>query len=462
MKRNRLWLNLAVAFALVALLAVGISSFVVNYSFQRRFESYVQLRQEVTAQRLGRSLVSIYQVGGWTEQITGFLPHWAAMNGLKIKVVDVEGRVIADSTSRPADGLTGGGASGQGGPDAQDSPGSTTVALALNGMRIGTLYVAGLDGVGDVPRQDLEFRRGINILMIMGGVLAVLVAVIAGYVISVRLTAPLKAMTLAAKRMEQGSLTQRVPILSEDEIGELGEALNHLAFALESQENLRKRLTADVAHELRTPLASIRSHIEAFQDGVIEPSPGNIESIHEEIIRLGSLVDDLGQLAQVEADKAALSLAPGSLFAVVEKVVGNFQPLFSEKGVELSLTPAAALPEAMIDADKMAQVFYNLLSNALKNTDRGGQVGVSVASSAAGGVRAQVRDTGIGIGEADLPHVFERFYRADKSRSRATGGAGIGLTVVKELVEAHGGIVTATSTPGNGSVFAVELPPASS
>jgi two-component system sensor histidine kinase BaeS len=212
-----------------------------------------------------------------------------------------------------------------------------------------------------------------------------------------------------------------------------------------------------VAHELRTPLTTLRSHLEALIDGVWEASPARLKGLHEETLRLGRLVEDLSSLSRYEQGGLELKREPLRAAELAAPVVALWQERFRRKGVSLELRAGA--PEAMIRADreKLTQVLTNLLDNALNFTPPGGKVQVSV-SAKAGGVELAVEDTGCGIPAEDLPHVFERFYRADPSRARDTGGFGIGLSIVREIVRAHGGTVEVRSAPGRGSEFRVILP----
>jgi signal transduction histidine kinase len=242
-------------------------------------------------------------------------------------------------------------------------------------------------------------------------------------------------------------------------------AVNDLSQGLHRQETLRRRLTADMAHELRTPLATLQSHLEALLDGVWQPSAERLTGLHEEILRINRLVADLENLARYEGDARSLHRCDLDLNALVEGIVRNHEPQFHAKGVCLQYRPLAAgravepaeRRPVSADPDRLSQAVINLLNNALKFTPAGGRVEVAVRG---GPEESEIRvaDNGIGIGPEDLPRVFERFYRADSSRSRATGGSGIGLSIAKAIVEAHGGTITAASRPGRGSEFRIRLP----
>jgi signal transduction histidine kinase len=233
--------------------------------------------------------------------------------------------------------------------------------------------------------------------------------------------------------------------------------VNDLAAALENGERWQKQLTADIAHELRTPLTCLQGNIEAMIDGVWEPAPERLICCREEILRLAKLVEDLNTLSILERENLKLRKSDFDLAKLLSQAVEQFRPLTMEKNIalitELSPAPIHA------DYDKLMQVFINILSNAVKYTDQG-SVAVSITNASAGSCEVVIRDTGIGISEEALPHIFERFYRSDKSRNRSSGGAGIGLAIAEAIVSAHGGKITASSggtNPDGGSVFRVVL-----
>jgi len=392
--------------------------------------------------------------------------HFSMMNEVDIQVVDTNGRIIAQSPSliSSLDSHM---------PMMQEHmgklPGSslietqklvlgktTEVPVFAHNKKVATVLVTPLVKPGELD-EDQRFKASINSALVLGGLVATLVALGLSFFISTRMTKPLSLMTVSAKKMEQGDLSQRIEVKGQDEISQLGEAFNHLSMALARQENLRKNLTADIAHELRTPLTTLRTHLEAVLDGVMPPSKENLQSMHEEILRLTRLVDDLGKLAEAESGALKLNLNEGDIHTLIKKVTANMQPLFQEKGVKLVTELNAGQSRLKIDKDKVQQVLLNLLSNALKFTPSGGEVKVTTAT-AADKLIISVKDTGIGISKKEQGLIFERFYRVDKSRSRATGGSGIGLTVAKEMVRMHGGDIKVKSRLGEGSEFSVILP----
>jgi signal transduction histidine kinase len=267
----------------------------------------------------------------------------------------------------------------------------------------------------------------------------------------------IEALTNAAKRMMDGDLSQRVRVRSRDEIGQLGNSFNEMADSLERVERLRRNMVSDVAHELRTPLSSIRGYMEGLRDDVITPTTQLFEALHEETELLTRLVNDLQDLALAEAGQLKLNCAPTAIRDVMSRAVSAMRPSANEKAITLVADVIGNPPPVYVDADRADQMIRNLLKNAIAYTPEGGAVTLTIHTDG-DVVAVRVTDTGPGIELQHLPFVFERFYRSDFSRSRATGGAGLGLAIVKQLAEAHGGAVGVDSTVGLGSTFTFTLP----
>jgi signal transduction histidine kinase len=268
------------------------------------------------------------------------------------------------------------------------------------------------------------------------------------------LSRPLRRIQSAAEQLERGDLDARVEPGGAPELRSTGRALNRLAETLEHEEELRKASVADLAHELRTPVNGLLARIEAAQDEVL-PLPENLAAMHDEALRLARLLDDLARLAEAEQPGLLLDKQGVDLAQVARAVADSFAPQFAETGI--AFTTHAETVWVSGDAGRLEQIVVNLLSNALRYTEPGGEVTLSVASSN-GEAILEVADTGIGIAPDDLRHIFTRFWRSDRSRSRATGGTGIGLAIVRELVRAHDGRIDVDSTPGQGSRFRVTFP----
>lgn len=271
-----------------------------------------------------------------------------------------------------------------------------------------------------------------------------------------RILAPVEALTAAARGMSAGDLSRRVQIRTQDEIGRLGEAFNAMADGLERTETLRRRMVSDVAHELRTPLTNVRCQIEALQDGLQQPTPALIDSIHDEVMHLGHLVADLEELALAESGELRMERQPFAVSAELERVIGALPAAGTTPRAEITVD-LEKLPAALGDPIRFRQIVTNLLSNALAHTPADGRV--EIHGRAAGGeIEMSICDTGPGIAPEDLPNVFERFYRADRSRTRGSGGAGLGLAIVRQLVTRMGGRVWVDSRPGEGARFRFTVP----
>jgi signal transduction histidine kinase len=329
-----------------------------------------------------------------------------------------------------------------------------SAVLAVGRQQVGLLFV---DPVAGPPAADEAFLSGVRRTLFVGALIAGGAAVLITLFLSGRIVRPVEQLTEAAQRMEKGDLSVRVAVESDDEMGQLAHAFNAMAGGLEQQERLRRNLTSDVAHELRTPLTNLRGYLEAARDGLLMPDAAYVDNLYEETMLLSRLVADLQDLAQAEAGQLHLVRRPVVLAAIVEQAVAALRPQADEKGLTLTADLPPDLPQVDVDPERIGQVLRNLLSNAMAHTPQGGEITVS-ARAEDGMISAAVSDTGEGIPADALPYVFDRFYRADKSRARETGGAGLGLAIVKQLVVAHGGTVSVASEPGRGSTFTFTLP----
>jgi signal transduction histidine kinase len=324
-----------------------------------------------------------------------------------------------------------------------------------SGLKTSTVII-GYYGPYFYSDNDLVFLNTLNKLLLLATGITAVIAIVIGTYTAKRLSGPITRVIRKAEQISEGNFEGKIAEASNTrEIVELTEAINTLAEKLGQQEALRKRLTADVAHELRTPIANLQSHLEAMIDGIWEPDTARLKSCHEETSRLTKIVKDLETLARYESEKPVLVPEEVNLTDQLGKVLKLFESEFRTK--QISLVTHLTDQPIQADKDKMAQVFTNILSNALKYTPEGGQIEVTVSGDNKT-VTVSVKDTGIGIAEEDLPHIFDRFYRADKSRTRNTGGAGIGLAIVKSIVTAHGGSIHVRSQYGNGSEFVICLP----
>jgi two-component system sensor histidine kinase BaeS len=294
--------------------------------------------------------------------------------------------------------------------------------------------------------------------LLVAGLAGAIVAAAASLFVSGRIVEPVRRMLAATRRISAGRYGERLPVRQTDELGELSESFNAMARALEEAERQRMEVISDVSHELRTPLSTIRGHVEGLAEGVIEPTEETWTLLQVEAERMQRLVDDLRRLSHAEAGQPALNLAPVSPKEPVRLAVERMLPLFDEKAVGLSSAAPENLPLLLADTGRVVQILTNLLDNALRHTPPQGRVTVG-AKTKGDEVVFEVADTGEGIASEHLPHVFERFHRAEKSRSREGGGSGVGLAISRALVETMGGRIWVESPgPGKGATFAFTLP----
>ena len=296
------------------------------------------------------------------------------------------------------------------------------------------------------------FLHSVHRYLIWATIAALVMALVLSFLMMKRVLGPLTQMTNISRKIASGDYSSRVPIQSQDEVGKLGEAFNRMAESLQAIENLRKNLMIDVAHELRTPLTNIQGYLEALLDGVVPPSKENFHLLHEETLRLVDLVESILRLARADAARADLRKTRIHIGALIEQALEAFRPQLDAKQIEVDYRFVDSEGLLRGDPDKLAQVVRNLLQNAVQYTEAGGKVKISTELGS-GEIKVIFANSGGELSDKDLPFIFERFYRGEKSRSRERGGAGIGLAIAKELVEAHDGTVGAAISHGQTRVW---------
>ena len=323
---------------------------------------------------------------------------------------------------------------------------------------MGSLQLASTDA-GNIIREPAVSRlaSAVNRSLFWSGLLAVGGGILLIGLLSRRILAPVQSLTVAAQQLGKGDLKQRVSDEAPGEIGQLARTFNVMAENLEKAEQQRRSLVADVAHELRTPLSNIQGYLEAVKDGLMQPDEKTVDTIYQQVVHVVQLVEDLRVLAMAESGTLRLQREAGSINELLNQTADAFRPRAEAKGVDLSVQVPPDLPDVPMDRTRIAQVVANLLENALFHTPEGGSVTLS-AQNGNSVVTVAVNDTGSGISSEDLDLVFERFYRVDPSRARSTGGTGLGLTIAKQLIEAHGGSIGVESSVGRGSRFFFRLP----
>jgi len=325
----------------------------------------------------------------------------------------------------------------------------------VGGEQVGIYFNLGIRFDPRVP-LNAQIRRLYSSL-VLASVGAVLASILLGVLLARTLTRSLRELTTATQKVARGDLEQQVPVRSEDELGELAASFNQMSSDLAKSRDLRRQMTADIAHELRTPLTVVLGHTEALSEGQLPPDPETFDIIYDETKRLNRLVEDLRTLSLSDAGELQLNQQWSSPKELLDRAAGARKQEALGNEVQLQIEAAKSLPEINVDADRMTQVLVNLLDNALRYTPAGGQIELA-ARSAEAGVEMVVKDTGPGIPQEDLGHLFERFYRGDKSRQREEGGSGLGLAIAKSLVESQGGQIRVESKPGVGAAFFIWLP----
>ncbi|MEA4849312.1 MAG: ATP-binding protein [Clostridiaceae bacterium] len=444
-----------------ALICVALISFFSNMLLERNFQDYIKSNQEKRNKELVSLFSNSYQSNEqWDPGSIQDIGVYALEQGMIVEVRDQSGNIIWDAVSynngwcnqmlaHMAENMY------SRYPNWEGEVIQASYPVFYKEEKVGSIDV-GYYGPFYFNDNDMAFINTLNRIFISVGIFSLLLAFLFGSIMSKRITTPITRVINRAQMISKGYFGDRnYEQTSTKEISQLTDTINDLAETLETQEKLRKRLTGDVAHELRTPVATLQSHLEAMIDGIWEPSSDRLKSCHEETMRMNRMIGDLEKLALYDSDNMILNKEEFPLCELIKRIVQNFEKEFIQKDIKIQVSCDQNMLFA--DRDKISQVIVNLISNALKYSDKGGRVTITAGGSA-GSTAISVSDTGIGISEEDLPYVFERFYRADKSRNRMTGGSGIGLTIAKAIVEAHKGSISVSSKLKEGTVFTVVLP----
>ena len=448
--RTRILLYLLV----VSLSGVFITSFTIFFGVENQFTDYLQKNREERIETIKKEVLQQYDETGdlTNEQLNNMLHQQAMTENLYFKLYDSNGELLIDSTSlRSMMGMMNGTQSSIDPNDYQ----STSYQLKNNNEVIGNLTVFYPE---QLMGEDFIFLKSIKRNILIAVLVTVILSILFSLLFSNRLTSGFKNLINAIAELRNHQWRTRIPVKElTDEMKPLGESFNQLAESLAKEETLRKEFTANFAHELRTPLATLRSHIEAFQDGIWEPDSKRLEQCHEELMRLVRLVNELEKLIaaenpQIKIDKTRLET--GKLLSFIRE---QFNPLFMKKGVDLEVQNTEEQHWFSGDRDKVIQILTNIVNNALQYTPQGKRVSIYIEEKN-DQISFIVKDEGEGISEDDLPFLFERFYRGDKSRDRKTGGVGIGLSIVKAFVEAHQGKIKIESQSNVGTTVEVQLP----
>lgn len=455
---NRLWVRLALAFVVVNLIVVLAIAWLADTSATNQFQQYLMRQDMLTQMGLVDELAALYQrTGNWdgaSQVIAAYnMPMMrgrgvgAGMMGRNqptVLVADAQGRVVYDERNQRLGSVL---------SAAERANGQT---ITVNDRIVGYLILEQPSRRVLAPTEQ-TFLDQLRQTLVLAGLAAIGLSIILGLLISRTLTAPLAHLAQAARQFAGRDWNVRVRVQGADEIAEVAREFNAMADEIQRAEMVRRNLMADIAHELRTPLTVLQGNLSAMLDGVYPLERAEIATLYDETRLLRRLVDDLRELALAEAGQLHLELQPTDLAPLIESTVASFAAVAEMQGVRLNVE-VKSLPRVQADADRLAQVLRNLMSNALRHTPQGGQVTLSALVTQDQNVRVSVSDTGEGIAPEDLPHVFDRFYRGDKSRARTSGGTGLGLAIAQALVEAMGGTIGVTSEVGRGTQVWFTLP----
>ncbi len=452
-------IRLILAFVLISIISVASVVVIARQSALREVRSFMLRGGMTGTEELVGALEAYYTINGSWEGVASLMQMpgfgggqgrgygMGAMQGMmasqRLRVTDAQGVVVADSSN----------------PIPSERVSSSLLAGSLplqsGGKVVGYLIAEGGIAANTSGGNFLESR--ISQAALYAGLIAIAISLALAFLLAYTLLRPVRELTHAATRMAGGDLTQRVKTRGNDELSALGTAFNRMADSLQQAEASRRAMTADIAHELRNPLAVQRANLEALQDGIYPLTADNLTPILEQNQLLTRLVDDLRTLALADAGKLELVRSPTQIADLTARAVERFSPQAAGRQVTIQTEIPDPAPPLNVDAQRIDQILSNLLSNALRHTPDGGHISLSLAREGKG-VSVAVRDSGAGIPAEALPEIFTRFYRADRSRSREEGGTGLGLAIARQLAEAHGGELVAANHPSGGAVFTLTLP----
>lgn len=454
--------KLSLSFLAAVLGSLVIAGLISNIMISKRFNTYLEEEHNSKINKIVSMASELYDgKSNLSDSAVQQLQRYSELENMYIELQDIKGsQVYSSGSSNLKDMNNMGTMMGSRMHILKDiNSGDYTEEkhdLIKGNKKVGTI-ICGYFGSSLMTSGAVTFKITLNQSFVISAVIALAFGLLLSIMISNQLSKPLVKITHTANEMRNGNLQVRSDINSSTrEIEDLSLSINYLAETLKHQEMFRKRMTSDMAHEIRTPLTTLKTHIEALIDGVWEPTSERFESFYEEIERLNKLVDNLRDLSKLEESKLNLNKSKFNLSEEMVKIVDTFKPLFIKSKFSL-VTQVDSNIYAVMDKDKLKQIMHNVIFNAYKYLNTNGSVTISVAPEK-DNVIIKIIDTGIGISEKDLPHIFERFYRSDSSRDTHTGGSGLGLTITKTLVEAHGGTIAVQSSVGHGSIFTIVMP----
>ncbi|WP_434303642.1 ATP-binding protein [Clostridium botulinum] len=457
--------KLSLGFLIAVIGSIIIASSISNYMINNRFNEYLVQEHKNKINQIIVAIEDMYKEDkGFQALKYDEIKRYAVLNELYIEIKDKKGSKIFTSGDdhlkhrSMMNSMMGHGMGNMMGKMKNLDLGDYKEEeqwLKKNNVTFGKITI-GYFGTSYLSNGALTFKRTLNHSFIVSMVITFILGLILSWILSKQLSKPLVKIKEIANTMRMGNLNIRSNIKSNTtEIQELSNSINYLAETLQQQEALRKRLTSDMAHEIRTPITTLKTHVEAIIDGIWEPTEERLQVFYEELERLTNLVNNLRNISKLEKAETVVNKTNLNITKEIEKVVETFNPLYEKSGFKI-VTKLEKDVYGFIDKDKLKQIMHNLLSNSHKYLNEDGLVKVSL-SKGKDKIFIKVEDNGEGIPKEDLPHIFERFYRSDVSRNKTTGGTGLGLTITKTLVEAHGGHIRVESELGVGTKFIIEI-----
>jgi signal transduction histidine kinase len=438
-------LKLTLAFLFVSLVGAVLAAFFIQQRTQTEFDRFLF---DLDKSNITDFLTQYYrEVGSW-ENVDLALMQLSAvterhpMRRLPFTLVDANGRILYGGMDHPR---------GQVVRDYEKG-----VPIEVDGVVVGWLLVSRFPVPWSSETPEAAFLKNVTWAILTSALIAVVIALVLGAFLARTLTRPLRELTHATQLIAQGKLGYQVQVRSQDELGDLASSFNQMSADLEKSNQARRQMTADVAHDLRTPLSVILGYTEALSDGKLLGAPEVYAVLHQEASHLQVLIDDLRTLSLADAGELPFNLQQAAPGALLSRCAAALKPQAEAKHITLQVQADKNLPDIRVDPERMAQVLGNLVNNALRHTPEGGLVELSAVAEK-GGICLRVRDTGSGIAAQDLPFIFNRFYRGSKSRTQ-NGEAGLGLTIARSLVEAQGGGISVESEPGSGATFTIRFP----
>ncbi len=440
LRRMSFQAKLLVALVLIVLLTSLAAYLFINQSVKQAFSEFTVRSFTMQDRMLLQLIVSYYNRTGSFDGLVEFLEQ--STREVLVLLVDPEGNVVY-----PTEGTL---------PHRRLSEEELQRGQAIVLPSGETWTLVPYRTNPQLAQLEEGFLRTTRRSLWLAGLAAVAVAILLSIFLLRQMTRPLRRLDTATRRIARGEFSERVGIQTSDEIGRLARSFNEMAKSLERAEQTKKQMIADVSHELRTPLTAVRSALEALRDGLIEPTPETLASLHDKILLTTRLVHDLHQLALADAGRLSIQVALCRVEEIVDTIGETIGVQLEDSSIRLDCRVPGDLPAIVVDRQRIEQVFLNLLANAIRHTPEGGSISISAVEHPEG-IEVGICDSGPGLTQTDLAHVFDRFYQADDART-SDGGAGLGLSIAKALIDAHGGRIWAENGPSGGACFHVVLP----